>query len=79
MKVWILFIPFHQRKSLEACVESLLKEDIIDLTVGPTPWVSPVVLVSKSKKPGDVRLCVDMREDNKAISRERYLCSPLTK
>ena len=66
-------IPFHQRKNLETCVESLLKEDIIELAVGPTRWVSPVVLVPKPKQPTSVRLCVDMREANKAISRERHL------
>ena len=66
-------IPFHQRKSLKACVESLLRQNIIKPAVGPTPWVSPVVLVSKPKQPGGVRLCVDMREANKAIERERHL------
>ena len=70
-------IPFHQRKSLEACVESLLKEDIIEPAVGPTPWVSPVVLVPKPKQPGGVRLCVDMREAYKAIPRERHLMPTL--
>ena len=66
-------IPFHQRKSLETCVESLLQQDIIEPAVGPTPWVSSVVLVPEPKQPGGVRLCVDMREANKAISRERHL------
>ena len=70
-------IPFHQRKSLEACVESLLQQDIIEPAVGPTPWVSPVVLVPKPKQPGGVRLCVDMLEANKAISRERHLLPTL--
>ena len=42
-------IPFHQRKNLEACVESLLQQDIIEPSDGPTPWVSPVVLVLKPK------------------------------
>ena len=70
-------IPFHQRKSIEACVESLLQQDIIEPAVGPTPWVSPVVLVPKPKQPGGVRLCVDMREANKAISRERQLLPTL--
>ena len=64
-------IPFHQRKNLEACVESLLQHDIIEPAVGPTSWVSPVVLVPKPK--GGVRLCVDIREANKAITRERHL------
>ena len=66
-----------QRKSLEACVESLLREDIIEPAAGPTPWVSPVVLVPKPKQPGGVRLCVDMREANSAISRERHLLPTL--
>ena len=51
-------IPFHQRKSLEACVESLHQQDIIGPAVGPRPWVSPVVLVPKPKQPGGVRLYV---------------------
>ena len=46
-------IPFHQRKNLEACVESLLQKDIIAPADGPTPWV----LVPKPKQPGGVRLC----------------------
>ena len=70
-------IPFHQGKSLEACVESLLQRDIIEPAVSPTPWVSPVVLVPKPKQPGGVRLCVVMREANKAISRERHLLPTL--
>ena len=60
-------IPYRQRKNLEVCVKSFLKEDIIEPAVGLTPWVSPVVLVPKPKQPGSVRLCVDMREANKAI------------
>ena len=70
-------IPFHQRKCLEACGESFLQQDIIEPAVGPTPWVSPGVLVPKPKQPGGVRLCVDMREANNAISRERHLLPTL--
>ena len=68
-----------QRKSLEAGVESLLQQDIIEPAVGPTPKVSPVVLVPKPKQPGGVRLCVHMREANKAISREGHLLPALHK
>jgi len=70
-------IPFHQRTNLEACVESLLQQDIIEPADGPTPWVSPVVFVPKPKQPGGVRRCVDMREANKAIARERHLMPTL--
>ena len=39
--------------------------------------MSPVVLVPKPKQPVGVRLCVDMREANKAILRERHLLPTL--
>ena len=63
-------IPFDEHKRLKACVESLPQQDIIDPAVAPSPWVSSVVLVPEPKQPGSVRLCVDMRQANNAISRE---------
>ena len=42
-------IPFLPRKNLEACVESLLQQDIIEPADGPIPLVYPVVLVLKTK------------------------------
>lgn len=47
--------------------------DIIEKVDGPTPWVSPIVVTPKPKKPGDIRLCVDMRRANTAIQRERHV------
>ena len=44
--------------------------DIIEPVEGPTPWVSPVVVVPKQND--EIRLCVDMRRANEAIIRERY-------
>ena len=64
-------IPFHVRKKLE---EQLLNDEklgVIEETEGPTPWVSPVVVVPK--KEGKVRVCVDMRQVNKSIKRERHI------
>ena len=48
-----------------------LQKDIIERVDGPSPWVSPVVI---APKPGsdNIRLCVDMRQANTAILRERY-------
>ena len=64
-------IPFHVRKDVDNELERLLSLDIIEKAVGPTPWVNPIVVVPK--KSGQIRICVDMREANKAITREKHL------
>ena len=64
-------VPFHIRKSVEQELERLEKMDIIEKVSGDaTPWVSPIVTVPKRQ--GGVRICVDMREANKAIDREKH-------
>ena len=64
-------IPFHVRKDVEKELERLEKLDIIEKVDGPTPWVSPIVVVPKDS--GEVRICVDMREANQVIKREKHL------
>ena len=44
--------------------------DIIEPVEGPTPWVSPVVVLPKQND--EIHLCVDMRRANETIVRERY-------
>ena len=66
-------VPFHLRKKVEDQLDKLLKEDIIEVAEGPTPWVSPIVIVPKPKDPDSIRMCVDMRSANKAIERERHI------
>jgi hypothetical protein len=63
-------IPFSLRDKVESKVKELQELDIIEPVEGPTPWVSPVVVVPKPS--GDIRLCVDMRRANEAIIRERH-------
>lgn len=65
--------PFHLRPKVDKEIHKLLDQNIIE-KVGntPTPWVSPIVTPPK-KNPDEIRLCIDMREDNKAIARERHL------
>jgi hypothetical protein len=62
--------PFGLREKIEQRLEELVSHNIIEPVEGPTPWVSPVVIVPKPS--GDIRLCVDMRRANLAIVRERH-------
>lgn len=63
-------VPFQLRDKLENKLQELEELDIIERVEGPTPWVSPVVVIPK--KNGDIRLCVDMRQANTAAMRERH-------
>ena len=62
--------PFSLRDKVKEKIEELVTMDIIEPVEGPTPWVSPVVVVPKQND--EIRLCVDMRMANEAIIRERY-------
>jgi len=63
--------PFHLRKKVEKEINKMLQDDIIEeVRNEATPWISPIV--TPPKKNGDVRVCVDMRQANKAIERERH-------
>ena len=66
-------VPFHVRQQLE---EQLKRDEdlgVVERIEGPTPWVSPIVVAPKPKSPGQVRVCVDMRQANQAIKRERHV------
>ena len=65
-------IPFHVGKQLEEQLEKDEQQEVIERVDGPTPWVSPIVVAPK-REPGKVRICIDMRQANKAIQRERHL------
>ena len=64
-------VPFHIRRDVEKELCRHEKLDIIERVNGPTPWVSPIVVVPK--KSGAVRICVDMREANKAVPRTNHV------
>lgn len=61
-------VPFHIRKDVEKELKRLEDQDVIEKV--SCPWDSPIVVVPKTNS--RVRVCIDMREANKAISRERY-------
>ena len=66
-------IPFHLRKKLDADLDKLERQGIIEPVDGPTPWVSPLVVTLKPKNPDQFPVCVDMRQPNRAILRERHI------
>lgn len=66
-------VPFHVRQKVEAELQKLENDGIIETISGPTPWVSPIVTPPKPKDPNKVRICVDMRQANTAIQRERHI------
>ena len=68
-------IPFHVRQDVEKELERLENLDIIEKVAGPIPWESPIVAAPKSSV--EVRLCVDMREANKAVKREKHLMTTI--
>ena len=61
---------FHVRRKVEVKLDERQRLDIIEPVTGPTPWVSPLVVVPKRN--GEVRTCVDMRRVSTAVIRERY-------
>ena len=60
--------PFSLRSKVEEKIKVTSGLDIIESVDGPTPWVNPVVIVSKSQE--DIRLCVDMGRAKEAILRD---------
>ena len=64
-------IPFAERDKVNEELKRLEKEGINeDVTVEPTPCLNPLVIVPEGVH--NIRICVDMRAANKAITRTRY-------
>ena len=64
--------PFSLRSKLEEKIQELINLDKIEPATGSTPWVNPVVVVSKSE--GDIEGCIDMRRAI-TILRDRHTLS----
>ena len=58
------------RPKLKCELDRLVELGVITLVDEPTPWVSEITL--RFKKNGDIRICLDPRELNKALLREHY-------
>ena len=64
-------IPVSQIEPVNNELVRMLEQDIIEEVTEASPWVSNLVIVPK--KSGDLRVCCDLREVNKAVIRERYV------
>uniref|UniRef100_A0A9J7XM44 Reverse transcriptase domain-containing protein n=1 Tax=Cyprinus carpio carpio TaxID=630221 RepID=A0A9J7XM44_CYPCA len=62
-------LPFSVRKAVSAELDRLLLAGVIE-RIDASPWVSPIVVTMK--KTGGIRMCVDLREPNKAVIIDSY-------
>ena len=64
-------IPYNLNQAAEKEIDELKANGVIEEPPGPTGLISQMVVVPKEKKPGRVRITIDMRVANKSIIRER--------
>ena len=62
-------IPHSMKSKVNSKLEEMRNEGIIEKVQGATPWLSPLIAIPK--KNGDVRLVLDMRMPNTALTRRR--------
>ena len=67
-------VPIESKEAIDKELNYLIEEEIIMEQVEPTPWVSSVTFPRKPN--GEVRVCLDPSNLNKAIIREHH--KPMT-
>ena len=67
-------VPIKSKEAIDKELDYLIEEEIITEQVEPTPWVSSVTFPRKLN--GEVRVCLDPSNLNKAIIREHH--KPIT-
>ncbi|XP_038063231.1 uncharacterized protein K02A2.6-like [Patiria miniata] len=63
-------IPLPLLPQLKQELEKMETQGIVKRITEPTEWCAPIVIVPK--KNNQIRLCVDLRQLNKAVQRERF-------
>ena len=63
-------VPIESKAAIEEAIDYMVKQDILEPQIEPTPWVSS--LTYPVKPTGEVRPCLDARDLNKAIIRENH-------
>ena len=63
-------VPIESKAAIKEAIDYMVKQDILEPQIEPTPWVSSVTYPVKPT--GEVRPCLDARDLNKAIIREHH-------
>ena len=63
-------MPIESKAAIEEAIDYMVKQDILEPQIEPTPWVSSVTYPVKPA--GEVRPCLDARDLNKAIIPENH-------
>jgi hypothetical protein len=63
-------LPFRLEEKVYQKLDQMVSDEIIFPVVEPTEWVSRVMVVGKPD--GDVRICLDSSELNKAMQRQHF-------
>ena len=61
-------VPFALKEKLKAELNRMVSLGVIEKVDKPTDWVNSIVIVEKSN--GDIRLCLDPKDLNRAVKRE---------
>ena len=63
-------IPVAMKDKVKSEIDAMQKQGIISPVKDPTPWVSS--MVAAKKRNGDIRICIDPRDLNKALKRPHH-------
>ena len=63
-------VPIESKAAIEEAIDFMVKQEILEPQIEPTPWVSSVTYPVKPT--GEVRPCLDARDLNKAIIWENH-------
>ena len=63
-------MPIESKAAIKEAIDYIVKQDILEPHIEPTPWVYSVTYPVKPT--GEVRPCLDARDLNKAIIRENH-------
>ena len=68
-------VPIPMRDALKAKLQELVDANILKEVTEPTDWISSLVVTRK--RSGQLRICIDPRDLNKALKRSNYVMPTL--